>query len=169
MADGQGMITRSWAETQSLAEKAALGIGVPFAQAARFGAATARHCAEGRPADVLLTVLDKPDAIIALSLEVERAVEAASLMRAPYEITDVSQTLAASFLQALPCDVALEPVSGGLSVSVHLQAPQKRPRPARLEMSQALWDRLQALAERTYVPDSAQSKLGAGAGLMDLD
>lgn len=161
---------RSWSEMQSMAEQAALGAGVPFSQAARFGAAAARHLGEERPADAIDTLLDAPDRIVAFSLEIERAIEAASLTQAPYEISEQPHMLVASFLQSLPCGVRIEPVPGGLSVTVLLQEPQRRSKSARIDVPDALWAKMETLAARTYVPESDSSReRGAGARLMQLD
>ncbi len=161
---------RSWYEVQSMAERAALGLGVPFSQAARFGAAVARHLAEGRPAGPLAELLEGPEQIIALSLEVERAVELASTSGATYRVSEGPQIVAASFMHSLPCDVRIEPALDGLDVRIDLETPQGRTRPTRIEVPNEVWDMMETLAARTYVPESAASQLkGAGAGLMELD
>lgn len=161
---------RSWSEVQAMAERSALGAGVPFAQAARFGAAAARHLSENRKPDMIAEALNAPESITALSLEVERAVEAASSRGQPYLIALNPRELAASFLQALPCDAVFEPVKDGLKAMVLLSDPQRRPRQARLDVPDMLWQQMEALAAQTYVPESEASRAqGAGAGLMELD
>ncbi len=161
---------RSWSETQALAERAALGAGVPFAQAARFGAAVARHLSEGRGPEMVAAALSQPSEIVALSLAVEEAVEAASRKQVPHVIVQKPAVLVASFLQSLPCDVELAPHADGLSATVRLDAQQKRARAARIDVPDALWSQMEVLAARTYVPESEASRArGAGAGLMELD
>lgn len=163
-------MNRSWSETQAIGERAALAVGVPFAQAARFGAAVARHLAENRPAQDVSDLLEAPDRILALSLQVERAIEAASLMTAPHEISETPHMLVASFLQSLPCGVRIEPAPGVLLVTVLLQEPPMRQRSARIDVPDALWEEMSRLAADTYVPESEASRLrGAGAELMQLD
>lgn len=163
-------MTRSWYEVQSLAEKAALGAGVPFSQAARFGVGAARHLSEGRNAESLKELMDAPEQITNLALEVERAVEAASSGAGAYLIKTSDHLLAASLLQSLPCDVLVEPDGAGLSVQVLLDTPQRRTRSARVEVPQDLWVMFEVYAARTYVPESDASRLqGAGASLMQLE
>lgn len=154
-----------------MAERAALGAGAPFAQAARFGAGVARHLTEGRPAGLVSEAFEDPDQIIALSLEVDRAIEAASTSGAPYRVRTGPELLIASLMQALPCDVRLHPASeAGLAVTVRLDAAPTGQRPARIDVPDRLWSDMGALAARTYVPESAASQArGAGAGLMELD
>jgi hypothetical protein len=54
---------------------------------------------------------------------------------------------------------------------MHSSAQEKSPlQMSRLEIDEAVWQRLQDLAHRTYVPASEQSRLlGAGAGTIDND
>lgn len=168
---GEASLERSFHDVQALAECAALGLGLPFAQAARFGAAAALHLGEGRPADALTSLLEKPAQISALSLQVERAVEAASTSASAFRLSEGPHIVAASFAHSLPCDVRVERVADGLDVRVLLNAPQKRARPNRVAVPVALWSRMEEIAGR---PDTAGGSItvplkAAGACLMELD
>lgn len=161
---------RSWSEVQALAERAALGAGVPFAQAARFGAGVARHLADSRPHELVSQAFADADHIVALSLEVDRAIEAASTSANRYDIRAAPELLVASLMQALPCDVRLHPSEQGLAVTVMLDAAPSGQKPLRIDAPERLWSEMEALAALTYVPESAASRArGAGAGLMELD
>lgn len=163
-------MTLSWTEVQAMAERAALGAKVPFAQAARFGAAAARHIAEGRTAKALVDVLNDPEQIIALSTEVERAVESASSLGRSHLILQEPRELAASFFQSLPCDAKLELLPEGLKATVLLNDPQRRRRVTHLDVPDDLWMQMEALATGTHLPHGEMSpKRGVGAGLMQLD
>ena len=161
---------RSWSETQAMAERAACGAEVPFAQAARFGAAAACHLAAGRdPAEIGL-VLAAPDALVRLSLAVERLIERASMKPGAQEMAETPRDLALSYIESMPCAALVERGDTALHVNVDLASPAERIRPARVDVPDDLWAQMEMLAARTYVPDSAASReQGAGAGLMDLD
>lgn len=149
----------SWNEVEVLATQAALGAGVPPAQAYRFGAAAARHLAEHRDPAVIAALLDTPARIVSLALEVERAVERAAVTAGPHPQAEIDTPLFRSMLEALPCAVEI----GAHEITISLADPGKLSRPERLEMPRGLRDRLARLAEQTRVPDSVTSRAGAGA------
>ncbi len=161
---------RSWTETQALAERAARGAEVPFAQSARFGAAAARHLAENRDSAQLSKALNEPDVLLQLSLAVERAIESASTGTEVQHMPSGSVSLLQSYIESMPCSAEAQPDATGLVVRIDLSEPTTRKRPARVDVPDDLWAEMEALAKLTYVPDSAASRdKGAGAGLMELD
>lgn len=171
------MTQKSWTELQSLAVRAASGASVPAAQALAFGAMLPRHLADGGAEAPLLAALDTPEVIVALAQRVEQMIEAASLSAHTVRVQEADagqRAVLISWLASLPCQVALTNTQNDIHARLSLSEPSTRTRPARLEITETLFDRMQVLAARTYVPDSAASRAGGagpaeGAGLMDLD
>ena len=167
------MTDRSWTEVQALAVKAATGAAVPPAQALAFGAMAARHLADGGAEAPLAEALRNPATILPLAHQIEAAIEAASVSGETVSIAqpDVAhRTMLISWLASLPCQAEITTLSDDIRVHLSLKDPSTRTRPARVTVGGALFDQMQDLAARTYVPDSAASRSGgAGAGLMELD
>ena len=167
------MTEKSWTEVQTLAVKAATGGAVPVAQALAFGAMCARHLADGGAEAPLGEALRSPETILSLALQVERMVETASL--SPRIVTarenDAGRrALLVSWLASLPCQTEITANANEIQACLSLTDPSTRTRPARIALGAELFCRMQELAARTYVPDSAASReSGAGAGLMELD
>lgn len=163
----------SWTEVQSLGVKAASGAGVPPAQSLAFGAMLARHVADEGPQGAVAAALSKPERIVALAHRVETIVEAASVTAKSVDATEEdagTRAMLVSWLAALPCKAEMEVVGPKVRVSLSLSEPSTRKRPERLHLDPSLSDKLNALAAKTYVPDSDASRTGgAGAGLMGLD
>lgn len=167
-------IETSWTELHALAVKAALGAGVPPSQALGFGAMLPRHLADGGSETPLAAALQAPDAIVSLAHQIEIMIEAASL--SPRLVSaknpDAGQrTLLISWLTSLPCQAKVLATSEGVQACLSLHAPSCRERPARIVISHDLFAQLEALAARTYVPDSETSRAsgaGVGAGAMVL-
>ncbi|MEM8653106.1 MAG: hypothetical protein AAGF36_00055 [Pseudomonadota bacterium] len=163
----------SWTEVQTLGVKAASGAGVPPAQALAFGAMLARHVADDGPQDAVKTALADPKRIVALAHRVETIVEAASVAAKPVAAVEEdagTRAMLVSWLAGLPCKADLDVVGPKLRVRLALTEPSTRGRPERLYLTPELADQLNALAAKTYVPDSDASREGgAGAGLMELD
>lgn len=163
-------MSRSWTETQALAERAARGAGVPFAQAARFAVGVARHLADNRPSDDILHAYENPDLISDIALDAERVTEAASVSGKAWTGHSDAPELLKSVIEALPCDSAVSIDGNQVHARLTLDEPSQKSRPARLFVPHALQTEMERLAKRTYVPDSAASReAGAGAGLMELD
>ena len=163
-------MTRSWNETQSLAERAARGAGVPFAQAARFAVGVTRHLSEGRRTGPIAAALDNPEIIHDLTIEVERIIEAASVSGSVWQGTSGSPELLQSVIESLPCASAVTVSGDQVHAHLVLSQPPSRARPARVKVPEKLHAQMNNLAQLTYVPDSAESRsTGAGAELMELD
>lgn len=163
-------MNRSWTETQALAERAARGAGVPFAQAARFAAGVARHLAEGRDAADIAQALEDHEMILDISLDAERVIEAASIKGQPWSGKSDAPQLLKSVIEALPCASVVTFDGQQVQAKLMTAEPSKLARPDRLLVPGALLQQMDDLAKLTYVPDSAASReSGAGAGLMDLD
>ncbi|MEP6018109.1 MAG: hypothetical protein ABJ251_06460 [Paracoccaceae bacterium] len=161
---------RPWTETQALAERAARGAEVPFAQSAWFGAAAARHLATGRNPDDLSFVLAAPDALIKLSVAIERVVEKASMGVTEHRIDETPLDLVLSYLESMPCAVETRLGVSGLVVRINLAELTTRDRPADVPVPDALWSRMEQLARLSLVPNSAASRdKEAGADLMKFD
>jgi len=163
----------SWTEVQALGVKAASGAGVPPAQSLAFGAMMARHLADGGAEAPLARALDAPDRIVTLAHRIETIVENASIRARPIDVSEAdagTRSLLVSWLAGLPCQSDLTVTGADVRVALSLTAPSTRTRPERIALSDALKEQLEALAAKTYVPDSDASRAGgAGAGLMDLD
>lgn len=167
------MTQRSWTEVQALAVRAATGAHVPAAQALAFGAMVPRHLADGGSDAALLDALARPDVIVTLAHRIEELIETASLSPRTVSTTEPDadrRALLVSWLASLPCQAEVTVHADKVQARLSLGAPGTRTRPERLDVGDDLFARMQTLAARTYVPDSAASRhSGAGAGLMDLD
>ncbi|MEO0389957.1 MAG: hypothetical protein AAF218_03355 [Pseudomonadota bacterium] len=173
MAAGDTMMEWSWTELQALGVKAATGAHVPPAQALAFGAMLPRHLADGGSEDPVLRALDAPKCIVTLALQIEQIVEQASVTNKPVKVSETDpgkRALVISWLAGLPCQAEISGHGADVTAALSLSAPSTRARPKRIPVSPELAAQLNALAARTYVPDSAASRAsGAGAGLMELD
>ncbi len=165
----------SWsaAEVLALATKAARGGGAPPAQAARFGQVAALHLMAGRDPALLQAALEALPGgpILDLALAVDRAVSEAARGR-PGRLTVVPRNaLLDSYIDALPYAARIEQgAAEGLVLQVDVNQPRARAIPRRIEGCATLLARMEALAARTYVPESEASRAkGAGAGLTDND
>lgn len=167
------MTEKSWTEIQALAVKAATGAQVPAAQALSFGAMVARHLADGGAEAPLAKALNRPGSILTLAHRVEEMIETASVSDRSVTASEDDaghRALLISWLASLPCQAEITAKANQVHVNLSLTAPSARGRPARLPISDALFEQMQDLAMRTYVPDSATSRAsGAGAGLMEID
>lgn len=133
----------SQAETRALAARAAVGAGLPPAQAALYAQAACHHLAEGGAADALS--LDDP-ALPALITRI------AVLPAGPFALPE--HPLAQALVHSLPGNV-----SNG---AYDPERPKQRSVPKRLTIPSALQTSWKTHAAKTYVPDSATSHAGAG-------
>jgi len=167
------MTEKSWTEIQALAVKAATGAAVPPAQALAFGAMATRHLADGGSEAPLSEALNDSGTIVDLAHQIEAVIETASVSEQPVRVSEPDtgrRALLISWLASLPCQAETNATSAEIRVRLSLTDPSARTRPARVHIGTALFDQMQDLAARTYVPDSEASRAsGAGAGLMDLD
>ncbi|TMM55270.1 hypothetical protein [Sulfitobacter sabulilitoris] len=165
----------SWSMTEwaALAAKAARGAGAPPAQAQAFGRAAAQHLAQGRAAEDLARalgalpggpILSLPPALIAAQVDAGTGLQ--TTLAAPD-----GPALAQSYVEGLPWRVTVLRAEGGtLCFALDTGTPAPRATPARLTPPPALVKRMEALAERTFVPETdASRQRGAGAGLTDSD
>mmetsp|Transcript_23748 Transcript_23748/g.42583 ORF Transcript_23748/g.42583 Transcript_23748/m.42583 type:complete len:136 (+) Transcript_23748:3145-3552(+) len=133
----------------------------------------ARHLADGGAEGPIATALTAPDTIVALALRVEKVIEGASMHASAVTVREADagqRALLVSWLSGLPCQTDLRLADDAITANLQLSAPSDRPRPDRVPLSDALKGQMQALADKTLVPDSDASRSsGAGAGLMDLD
>ena len=173
MAAGSADLSQSWTEVQALATRAAVGAGVPMAQALAFGTTAARHLADDEPEAALAHSLAAPETITALALQVEKMIERASLSPRPVPVDAPdadARALLVSWLRALPCRTAIDVSGPRVLAALDLTAANAHARPDRVTLSAGLHATFTTLAARTYVPDSDASRaMGAGAGLMDPD
>ncbi|MDU8911813.1 hypothetical protein [Aestuariicoccus sp. MJ-SS9] len=167
-------------EIQTLAQKAARGAGFPPSQAEAFGRAAALHLAEGGAPEVLLAGLATPgdSPILRLPLLMDDILRAREALGNEVTLSlhgDDGQ-LAPVYARALPLglrgidieEIAGEPSKLHITLDPEARTPCKLP--PRVDAPQALIDRLNDLAARTYVPATEESRLkGAGAGLTDND
>ena len=89
--------------------------------------------------------------------------------RAPEDVLDALASLPAGPIQSLPFAPEATPL--GQSYMDAMAGPDARPNlPVRLTVAPDMLARLEALAQRTYVPATDASRsAGAGAGLTDND
>ena len=162
-------MTRSANEVMVLATKAARGAGAPAAQAAQFGAAAVAHLTTGRDVALLDGALAAlPDGpILTLPLALARIAEVQVEGIATGVINEDEDSLAQSYVAALPCAAAM--TEGGV-VHLDLNRPAPRSAVARIDLSEQTYAAWTALAAALLVPESDASRLsGAGAGLTDND
>ncbi len=157
-------------EVMTLAAKAARGAGAPPAQASNFGRAVVRHLLAGRDAGDLSNALDAlPDGpVIDLPIAFARLQETAG---ASGQIDCHSWPhLAQSYAVALPFATETDVRDDVLHITADLQTPAPKTILARIELPDALLEKMTHLAARILVPESDASRLaGAGAGLSDND
>jgi hypothetical protein len=167
------MMEWSCAELQTLAAKAASGLGTPPAQALAFGTMVTRYLADGGGEEALMQALQSSATIVAVAHRVEEMVEQASIASEPVTVNEpdaAKRALIISWLAALPCQTEIAVVGHDVTAILSLDSPSTRARPKRVTVSEDLAKTLHDLAARTYVPDSDASRsTGAGAGVMDPD
>lgn len=153
-------------EVEAVLTKAARGSGADAAQAARFARAAVMYlCADKATAPLHTALAALPNGeIVEYAARLQDGLARAS----GQEVVFLADgPLWAGYLGALPYRCT---VSGEGEFTLYLDQFEKPAKPARLEIDpddMAAW---QALAAKTYVPESAQSRLaGAGAGLTDND
>ena len=167
----------SWSsnEVLTLASKAARGAGAPPWQAIEFGRAALRHLSAGRdPADLVAALAALPGGpILTLPQRLAELVETGGVGEgavASGEIATDTPALALSYLEARPFETTATPGAQGIAVRLAVTEPARRTLPQRLALPEEIAARLEALAARTYVPESeASRRAGAGAGLTDND
>jgi hypothetical protein len=155
-------------ELAGLLAKAARGAGVPPGQAAQFGAAAQRHLGAQRGFDDIRQALEAP---LGMAVQFPLHLRRAASQGGPYTAHTPCPELFQSYLDALPCRVSILEVT---QTVVRFQSDPARPGAAQMLRRAQLGEDdvhyLQALAARTFVPDTAQSRAsGAGAGLLDND
>lgn len=161
----------SWsvAEVMALAQKAARGGGAPAGQAARFGQVAAIHLGKARAADELARALGAlPDGpILTYPLVLDAALGHCAAGTAAVQLPRPVGALMQSYLDALPFCARLTS-AGALTLDVNAN---KTPDSLhRISDCEDLIGYMTQLAERTYVPESDESRAsGAGAGLLDND
>lgn len=172
---------RSNNELVALAAKAARGAGVPVDQAMDFGRALAALAPE-IDLDDLKAALEPPFGRITAEAHEDRLdiTKARIVLAAPaaldalfcesgsVRLIDVDAArLAIGYarLWGLACDEA-----DGTVILRKADLPVKSPPSTARHVPEDIWDWLNSLAARTYVPASESSRLsGAGAGLTDND
>jgi|TARA_B110000908_G_scaffold168922_1_gene224892 hypothetical protein len=153
-------------EVETLLTKAARGCGADAAQAARFGrGAVMCLCTDGVTASIHAALAALPDGVIVeYAAKIQHGLAQATEQNAVFRGND---PLWAGYLAALPYRTVW---AVGIECTVHLDGFEKTPKPARLMVDPEDITRWQALAAKTFVPESEQSRLaGAGAGLTDND
>jgi hypothetical protein len=160
------MIRCSLNEVETLLTKAARGCGADASQAARFGqGAVMCLCAGGATDTIHAALAALPGGVV-----VEYAAKIQSGMMQPVGNIVVflgDDPLWNGYMSALPYRMEWRSMT---ECAVYLGTFEKTPKPVRLEIASGDLARWQALAARTFVPESEQSRLGgAGAGLTDND
>lgn len=155
-------------EVQGLLSKAARGAGAPPAQAAAFGQAGVYHLACGGDTAVLSSalaqgltgpIIDCPKQIQCTMSQSESVTFIVS--------DDPADALLSAYLDALPFQATRR--SDG-AIEVTRTVFQRPDLPARLQVAEDVLAGWKALAARTFVPETEQSRrAGAGAGLTDND
>ncbi|MBW4707604.1 hypothetical protein KX928_07375 [Roseobacter sp. YSTF-M11] len=164
----------SAAEISALATKAARGAGAPPEQAARFGRASVVHLAQNRAVEMLTDALDAlPGGVILWApLAVDRALSSLADDPAGARVEARGHpALVQSYLEASPHGIVIERVdTDAFDISVTAAATGTSVPPVRLSDCDRCIAVMTTLAARTFVPESAASRLGgAGAGLTDND
>ncbi|WP_136440054.1 DUF3726 domain-containing protein [Pacificoceanicola onchidii] len=173
-------MSRSANEIMTLAQKAARGAGFPPHQADRFGRAAAVHLASGHGTEALRRALTdaKDSPILRLPLLMDDMLRAMDQLGGDVELTlhPGDEPLAPAYARLLPIRVkecsVLEPEDrqNRLRVVLDPMMPGKPSFPPRIHAPDAFIEELSALAEKTFVPESAASRsAGAGAGEIDND
>lgn len=158
-------------EVANLAAKAARGAGAPPAQAAMFGQAALCHLVAARDFMVLIAALDAlPEGpILDHPLLLFKRIEATQEADVIFHHTAFA--LLQSYIEAQPYLSEIKPQSDGqIEIRLNLHTPKRRVLLPRITLPSPLEKKLQLLAAKTLVPDTAASRLsGAGAGLTDND
>ena len=153
-------------EVEAVLTKAARGCGADAAQAARFGRGAAMHLCENGPTTQIhaaLAALPK-GVIVEYAARIQQGLSQATGNTVVFPADD---PLWISYLTALPYRNSR--VSQA-EHAIHLDVFEKHPTPARLQVAAEDMAQWQVFAAKTYVPETAQSRLaGAGAGLTDND
>ena len=167
MASGVWHMTScSLNEVEAVLTKAARGCGADAAQAARFGRGAVMHlCEDGPTAPIHAALAALPKGVIVeYAACIQQGLSQATGNTVLFQTDDPLWT---SYLTALP--YRLTRVSQ-TEHAIHLDVFEKALKPARLQISTEDMAQWQSLAAKTYVPETAQSRLaGAGAGLTDND
>lgn len=152
---------RSVTEIEAMALKAARGAGVPLGHAEDFARAVA------------MLAMIKPQALG----EVPGALQGDLVLKAPLAIDALrcgakavplpDHVLVAGYLAraAADFDMPFEYVSGVARRGGAMPAPRLGP----VDVPDMVWGALDKLAQKTYVPATAASRAGAGAGSIDND
>ena len=153
-------------EVEALLTKAARGCGADAAQAARFGRGAVMHlCMEGETAPIHAALAALPlGVIVEYTARIQQGLSQAIGDTVLFPADDPLWT---SYLTALPYRLSR---ASQAEYAIHLNVYEKAAQPARLQVSATDMGQWQALAAKTFVPESEQSRLaGAGAGLTDND
>lgn len=171
MVAGLRGVSWSCTEIAALATKAARGAGAPPLQAARFGQAAVQHLLQHREVPDLQAALSSlPGGPITTFPRVLDAALAQSAHSNSVEIGVAYSSLLESYAECLAFQVALKDCDGTCLVTVHANMPDAPAIAGRISGCDALLVQMEALAERTFVPETEQSRsIGAGAGLTDND
>ena len=157
-------------DTQSLFERAAVAMGVPFSPAARFAAGAVRHLIARRDTDVLEHALRRPEDILAIVREADLAIETASTTGKPWEGSSQAPELFKSMLEALPCASTVAISGDHVIARIELDAASGHSRPRHIRVPDGLVSKLQKLSV-VGMPDAKMppGQIEAGASLMQLD
>lgn len=166
-------------EIAGLSQKAARGAGFPPGQAEIFGRAAAVHLGSGGAPEALTAALARPgdSPILRLPLMMDDILRGLALAGPTITLTlqKGDEALAPAYARLLQirlseCRIAAK--GDGLpqiSLTGDPSTRQKLALPPRISASTELIDKLTRLAAATYVPASAASRAGAGAGNIDND
>ncbi len=170
------MTERSANEIAFMVTKAARGAGLPLAHADDLGAAAIWLCgdlahlcaaleAASRPrGNGTIAVLDAPSALTHFLADPSEPLVLNDVDH-PALVNALAQEAAAVCGVGISCEIRANRVTCMQSHDHASPAPS-----GRADVNEAVWDRLAALAARTFVPASDASRLaGAGAGLNDND
>lgn len=173
VASGIWRMTASANEIMTLATKAAIGAGATYGQASLFGKAAMWHLIAERPDSALENALDALPLgpIPALPLAFAKIGEAGGAEKETGCVPDdLPLSLVLSYAQALPCYCEVKVVEGRVEVTLCFRRPALRHTARRVDLPDALRQKMTALAARTLVPENDVSRrAGAGAGLLDND
>ena len=166
VAGVSGMNGYSFTEVEGVLTKAARGSGAGVAHAARFAKAAALALASDEGADLVKAALaDLPNGVIrdhAICIQRYLADAGKGTVILPN-----GDALWVGYIDSLPYK-SVETPRGEIAVYIDVFA--KPVRPPRVFISDENMAKWQALAAKTYVPETEQSRLGgAGAGLNDND
>jgi hypothetical protein len=160
-------MSRSVAEVTALAGRAALGSGALPAQAQAFGSAAAMHMLNGRDAEALRSALALLPAGPIRDIPL-RLLDAQATPEVPVAIAWASLgTLVESYADGLSYLLVIDPEASTITACTGCSHV---PSAGRITGYDALLADLEALAARTYVPESEASRAqGAGALTPETD